>query len=172
MKSRLIKPITAALIMVALVSCGKMPQAEIDSAKAAVASVKAEKADIYMPAEFAKLQDSLNAAVALVEAQNSKVFKNYGDAKVKLEAVVASAAEVNQKAIVRKDEVKAEGATMLAALTSLIAENKELITKAPRGKDGAAVLEQIKAEMTVIEASVAEATTLHAGGEYSAALDK
>lgn len=165
-------PAMAVIIMVAMVGCGKMPHAEIDAAKAAVESVKGLQADIYLPAEFGQLQDSLNVAIAGIEAQQSKMFKSFGDEKVKLEAVVSAADEVSRKTAIRKDEVKAEAESLLATLTATITENKELIAKAPKGKDGAAVLEVIKTEMTVIETSVAEATTLHIGGEYMTALDK
>lgn len=172
MKGKVFTVIAAAMMLLVLAGCGKAPQAEIDAANAAIESAKAAQADIYVPVEFGQLKDSLNAAMADVEAGNSKVFKNYKGATVKLGAIVTTASEVSQKAAVRKDEVKAEGEALLASLTAVIAENNDLIGKAPKGKEGAAVLEEIKAEMTVIEGVVAEATTLHANGEYMAALDK
>ena len=46
------------------------------------------------------------------------------------------------------------------------------MTKAPRGKEGAAVLEQIKTESAGIEASVAEAQGLFDKGTYMDALNK
>ena len=46
------------------------------------------------------------------------------------------------------------------------------MTKAPRGKEGAAVLEQIKTEMATIEASVAEAQALYDKGSYMDASNK
>ena len=172
MKGKVFTGIAAAMMLLLLAGCGKAPQAEIDAANAAIESAKVAQADVYLPVEFGQLQDSLNAAMAAVEAGKSTFFKNYKDATVKLEAIVTTASEVSQKAAVRKDEVKVEGEALLAALTAMIAENKALIEKAPKGKEGAAVLEEIKAEMTVIEGVVAEATTLHANGEYMAALDK
>jgi hypothetical protein len=172
MKGKLFSGIAAMMMLLVLVSCGKVPQAQIDAANAAIESAKAAQADIYVSAEFGQLQDSLNAVMADVEAEKSKFFKSYQDATVKLEAVVATATEVGQKAAVRKEEVKVEGEALLAALTTMIAENKDLIARAPKGKEGAAVLEEIKAEMTVIEGVVAEATALHTNGEYMAALDK
>ena len=44
--------------------------------------------------------------------------------------------------------------------------------KAPRGKEGAAVLEQIKTEMTAIEASAAEAKGMYDAGKYMDASNK
>jgi hypothetical protein len=44
--------------------------------------------------------------------------------------------------------------------------------KAPRGKEGAAVLEQIKTETATIEASVVEAQGMYDKGTYMDALNK
>ena len=46
------------------------------------------------------------------------------------------------------------------------------MTKAPRGKEGAAVLEQMKTEMATIEASVVEAQGMYDKGSYMDALNK
>jgi hypothetical protein len=60
----------------------------------------------------------------------------------------------------------------MAAVKAVIEENKTLITKAPRGKEGAAVLEQIKTEMATSETSVAEAQGLYDKGSFMDALNK
>jgi multidrug efflux pump subunit AcrA (membrane-fusion protein) len=172
MRTRFFSVIAVVMVMLVMASCGKMPQAQIDAAKAAIDSTKIEQADIYVPAEFAGLQDSLSAYMAEVEAQSSKFFKSYGDVTVKLESIVASAAQVKANAVVKKEEVRLETEAMMTEIYTMIAENKDLILKAPKGKEGAAALEEIKNEMTVIEASVAEAATLFTNGEFMAALDK
>ena len=79
---------------------------------------------------------------------------------------------INKYSAVKKDAVKAEVTTLLTDIKTVIEENKTLITKAPRGKEGAAVLEQIKAEMTTIEGSVVEAQDLFDKGSYMDALNK
>ena len=45
-------------------------------------------------------------------------------------------------------------------------ENAKLFKKAPRGKEGAQVLEQMKTEMATIDASVVEAQGLYDKGAY------
>ena len=60
----------------------------------------------------------------------------------------------------------------MTAIKAVIEENKTLMTKAPRGKEGAAVLEQIKTEMATIEASVVEAQGLYDKASYMDALNK
>jgi hypothetical protein len=172
MKSRFLSGIGIVTIMLVLASCGKLPQTQIDAANAAVAAAKTEQADIYVPTEFTALQDSLNAALAEVEVQKSKFFKKYGDVTVKLESVATTATQVKDNAVARKEAVRLEVEALMTEMNALVTENKELITKAPKGKEGAAALLEIQNEMTVIEASVAEAATIFANGEFMTALDK
>lgn len=160
------------MIMFVLASCGKLPQTQIDAANAAVEAAKTEQADIYVAAEFTALQDSLNAYLAEVEVQKSKFIKKYGDVTAKLETVVTTATQVKESAVAKKEEVRLEVEALMAEMTALNAENNDLIKKAPKGKEGAAALVEIQNEMTIIEASVAEAGTVFANGEFMTALDK
>jgi len=150
----------------------KLPQVEIDAANAAIEAAQTAEATVYVPAEFVAVQDSMNAILADIETQKSKLFKKFGPAKEKLAATLTLANQVAANAAVKKDAVKAEVTTLLTDIKTVIEENKTLITKAPRGKEGAAVLEQIKAEMTTIEGSVVEAQDLFDKGSYMDALNK
>lgn len=161
-------------IAILATSCAKAPQMEIDAAKAAVESAKAAEANRYTPAEFNAVQDSLNAAMTVVEEQNSKfaLFRSYKNAKVQLENVAILAATVKENAGVRKEEVKNEVQTTLTETTTLIEEVKNLITKAPRGKEGKAALEAIQGDLAIVEASLTEVSTLVNNGDYLTAQDK
>ena len=163
----------AAIAMVAVLSsCGKKPQAEIDATNVAIEAAKTAEAAVYVPAEFAAVQDSMTAIMADVAAQESKLFKKFGPAKLKLDATLALANQVAANAAVKKEEVKKEVETLLTEIKAVIEENTTLMKKAPRGKEGAAVLEQIKTEMVTIEASVVEAQGLYDKGTYMDADNK
>ena len=110
--------------------------------------------------------------MADITAQESKLFKKFGPAKEKLAATLTLANQVAANAAVKKEEVKKEVETLMTAIKAVIEENKTLMTKAPKGKEGAAVLEQMKTEMTTIEASVVEAQGLYDKGTYMDALNK
>ena len=154
-------------------SCGKMPQADIDAANAAIDSAKMAGADVYITDEFIAVQDSLKSAMEKVESQKSKfLFKNYDAAVKQLKEVKMLADQAKENAIVKKNEVKEEVQTALGEVNALVTENKTLITKAPKGKEGKAALEQMQTELTAIETSVTEATTLNGNGEYMAAKEK
>jgi hypothetical protein len=163
----------AAIAMVAFLSgCGKVPQVQIDATNAAIEAAKTAEAAVYVPAEFAAVQDSMKAIMADVEVQNGKLFKKFGPAKIKLDATLALANKVAADAAVKKEEVKKEVETLMTEIKTVIEENKTLMKKAPRGKEGAAVLEQMKTEMATIEGSVVEAQGLYDKGAYMDADNK
>jgi ATP/maltotriose-dependent transcriptional regulator MalT len=114
----------------------------------------------------------MNAVMADITAQESKLFKNFKASKAKLATTLTLANQVAANAAVKKEEVKKEVEAGMTAIKAVIEENKTLMTKAPKGKEGAAVLEQMKTEMTTIEASVVEAQGLFDKGSYMDALNK
>ncbi len=163
----------AAVAMVAVLSsCGKTPQVEIDAANAAIEAAKTAEAAVYLPAEFAAVQDSLNAVMTEIAAQESKLFKKFGPAKTKLASIVTLANQVAANTATKKDEVKGEVANLMTSIKTVIEENGKLIPKLPRGKEGAAVIEQIKADVATVDAAVVEAQGLFDKGAYMDALNK
>ena len=172
MKNKVLMGLATVAMVAFLSSCGKVPQAQIDATNAAIEAAKTAEAAVYVPAEFAAVQDSMNAITADIEAQNSKLFKKFGPAKLKLDATLALANQVAANAAVKKEEVKKEVETLMTEIKTVIEENKTLMKKAPRGKEGAAVLEQIKTEMTTIEGSVVEAQGMYDKGTFMDALNK
>lgn len=172
MKNKVLFGLATIMMVAFLASCGKVPQAEIDAANAAIEAAKTAEAAVYIPAEFAAVQDSMNVILADVEAQKSKLFKKFGPVKEKLTAVVTLANQVTANAAVKKEEVKKESETLLNDIKTVIEENGKLILKAPRGKEGAAVIEQIKADMATIDATVVEAQGLFDKGSFMDALNK
>ena len=172
MKNKVLMGLAAIAMVAVLSSCGKKPQAEIDATNAAIEAAKTAEAAVYVPAEFAAVQDSMNAIMADIAAQESKLFKKFGPSKAKLATTLTLANQVAANAAAKKEEVKKEVETSMTAIKAVIEENKTLMTKAPRGKEGAAVLEQIKTEMATIEASVVEAQGLYDKGSYMDALNK
>jgi len=172
MKNKVLMGLAAIAMIAVLSSCGKVPQEKVDATNAAIAAAQTAEANVYVPAEFAAVQDSMKAIMAEVEVQNGKLFKNYKVVAVKLDETVALANQVTANAGVKKEEVKKEVETILTDIKVTIEENAKLIVKAPRGKEGAAVLEQIKAEIATIDASVVEAQGMYDKGAYMDALNK
>jgi hypothetical protein len=172
MKNKVLMGLAVIAMVAVLSSCGKKPQAEIDAANAAIEAAKTAEAAVYVPAEFAAVQDSLNAVLANITAKESKLFKNFKGETAKLAGVVTLANTVAANAATKKEEVKAEAANLMTGIKTVIEENVKLIPKLPRGKEGAAVIEQIKADVATVDAAVVEAQGLFDKGSYMDALNK
>jgi hypothetical protein len=157
---------------VLLSSCSKVPQAELDAAKAAIEDARASGADLYAPAEFNALQDSLNSVNVLIEASKGKMFASFADVKTKLAQINENSVAVKANAETRKAEIQAEVDAVMAEVNSLVVEAKNLVANAPKGKEGKAAVDAISAEITTVEAAIAEATTLVEQGKWIEALDK
>ncbi len=153
-------------------SCAKYPQAEVDAAKAAVETARAAGADVYLPEAFAGLLDSLNATTVLVEEEKSKFFSNYDAAIAKLTAISAASTQMVADTETRKAELKEEALVTIEAVKVLVADNHALVAKAPKGKEGKAALEAIKADLAVVEGSITEASALVESGNFIGAVDK
>ena len=172
MKNKVLMGLAAIAMVAFLSSCGKVPQEKVDATNAAITAAQTAEAAVYVPAEFTAVQDSMKAITAAIEVQKGKLFKKFGPISIKLDETLAAANKAATDAAAKKEEVKKEVETSLAAVKTVIEENKTLITKAPRGKEGAAVLEQIKTEMATIETSVTDAQASYDKGTYMDALNK
>jgi hypothetical protein len=172
MKNKVLMGFAAIAMVVVLVSCGKVPQAQIDATNAAIEAAKAAEANVYLPAEFAAVQDSMNAVLANIELQKGKLFKKFGTAKVKLDEVLALANKAAAGVAAKKEEVKKEAGALLNDIKAVIEQNTKLIPKLPRGKEGAAVIEQIKADLANVNSAVTEAQGAFDKGGFMDALNK
>lgn len=174
MKKTILGISALALMVLMITGCAKLPQVEMDAAKAAVESTKAVEANRYLAEEFNALQDSLNSALTSIEAEKSKFFltRSYTTLTEKLVAITATSETLKAKTEERKAQVRTEVQEAVTAVTELISQNKELLKKAPRGKEGKAALEAIQNDITVLEASLNEVNTLVTNGDYLTAQDK
>jgi hypothetical protein len=172
MKNKVLMGLAAIAMVAFLSSCGKVPQAKVDATNAAITAAQTAEAAVYVPAAFAAVQDSMKSINAAIEVQKSKLFKKFGPIELKLDETLAAANKVATDAVAKKEEVKKEVETTMAAVKAVIEENGTLMKKAPRGKEGAAVLEAMKTDMAAIEATVAEAQAAYDKGAFMDALNK
>jgi DNA-binding FrmR family transcriptional regulator len=172
MKSKFVLGFVMISFVLLLTSCAKVPQAELDAVKAAIEDARVTGADVYLTADFAALQDSLNAINQAVEAQKGKLFGSYKVIKTKIADLTTAAATVKGNVQIRKDEVKVECDTLMVQVTKLVGEAKGLVTKAPRGKEGAAAVAAINTEIGAVEAAVNDAAAKVAAGDLMNALNQ
>jgi len=155
--------ITLVLTVILFSACSKVPQAEIDSANAAVEAAKTAGAEMYAEQEFLALQDSLKSVMDNIKA---------ADAKEKLIAVTQLAQEVAQKSETKKEELKSMIQTTLNDVKTLIQTNTQLITDAAKIKNSASQVEGIKNELKTVESTITEVNAMFEKGEYIATADK
>ena len=163
-----------SLVLILATSCAKLPQAELDAAKASLETAKSAEADRYLASEFNALQDSLNAVAVAIETEGSKsaLSRNYEAATTQLIQIANDANALVAKTEERKVQVRDEVQQSWVALSALITENRTLLAEAPKGKEGKEALEAIENDNTIIEASVNEINTLISNGDYQTAQDK
>jgi uncharacterized coiled-coil DUF342 family protein len=161
MKKGFFKLIALSVLVITFASCAKPPQAEMDAANASIEQAKTAGADRYVPASFNAATEALKTAQAAVEEQNAKfaLFRNYDAAKTTLASVNTLASKAVTETAARKDALKAEVTQAVTDLNTLIAQDKEMLAKAPKGKEGKAALEAIGQEIAAVEAVSAEVST-------------
>jgi hypothetical protein len=172
MKNKILLGLAALSMVAVLSSCGKEPVAQEKAVTAAIDSAMKLEANVYVPAGLAAVQDSMKAVMAIVETQKSKLFKNFKVATAKLETALTAAKAVQESAVAKKAEVKKNVETLMTEIKAVIEENGKLMKRAPRGKEGAQVLEQMKTEMATVEASVTEGQAMYDKGSYMDAFNK
>lgn len=175
MKNQIVKMMgVVAVSAVVFASCAKAPEMEVTNAKAAVEAAKTAEADRYTPAEYNALQDSMSVAMNEIETQNSKfaLFRNYKKANATLTYVSTNAPMVQEAAVAKRAEAKAQSEQAMADATNLVAEVKMLIEKAPKGKEGKEVLAAITSDLTLVELSLNEVSTLINNNDFLTAIDK
>lgn len=162
------------LSLVLVTGCGKAPQQTVDAAKAALEAAKQVEADRYLADEFKAAEDTLNAALAEIEAQNSKfaLSRNYGKATKLLEAATNAFNTIATMVDTKKEEVRTEAQQLFIDLQNGLKEAKDLLKKAPKGKEGREVLDAIQGELTTVENSLVEVTEMMNNGDFMSAKDK
>jgi hypothetical protein len=172
MKNRILLSLITVITVAFMTSCNKVPQVEIDAATLALSEAKAAGADLYLPDQYNAIQDSMNVAMQIIEAKKSKWFARYGESIKQLEAIKVKSGEVVQNTQIRKEEIKKEVEAALTEVTTLLAEDKDLLAKAPRGKEGKEVLDAITSELAVLETTVGEVSAQLASGDLLGAQSK
>jgi hypothetical protein len=167
MKKGLLKLVAFSFLVVSLASCAKAPQAEIDAANVSIEAAKTAGADRYAPESFNAASEELKTALTAVEEQNSKfaLFRNYDASKTTLASVATLSTKAVEETTAKKEALKAEVTQSITDLTALIVADKELLAKAPKGKEGKAALEAIGQEIAVVETVNTEVTAGVANNE-------
>ena len=164
-------PLIAVFILM-ITGCNKAPQTEIDAAFMALKDAQSEEAELYLPEEYSGIKDSLDATILQIEGKKAKWFAGYKNEKAKLDDLKVQAIDLRNNVELKKEEIRNEVQQEVVLLKQLIDENKRLLSEAPKGKEGTAVLIAMKDEIGMHEGQVNDINNLLSTGELRQAQNK
>jgi hypothetical protein len=162
----------AITVVVMIAACSKPPAQELDTATASVKDLAAAGAEKYAPEDLKKLNDQVTAANDEIKAQEGKWFKSYDKAKEMLAKVKTDAETLKPTLAAKKEEAKKDATAAQEAAKAAVDEAKNLLAKAPVGKESRADIEAMKADVKGLEESLTEVQNLVTSEDYRTATDK
>jgi hypothetical protein len=164
--------VLAIAVVFLIAGCSQPPAQELDAAAASIKDVAAAGAEKYSPEDLKKLNDQITAARDEIKTQEGKWYKSYDKAKEMLVKVKADAEAVKPTIAAKKDAAKKNAATAQEAAKAAVDEAKDLLTKAPAGKESRADIEAMKADVKGLDDGLTEVQNLVASEDYRVATDK
>ncbi len=154
-------------------ACAKPPVEALDAARAALDAAQAAEADRYVNDLYLAAADSFSLAQTEIETQNAKsaFTRNYDRAAALLAFVSETAATAQTQVAERKEAVRVANETLFTDVDAAIVSANDLMKKAPRGKDGAAALAQIRSDLDLVGPALEEARAAQAAGDFIRARD-
>lgn len=150
--------VTAGLAGVAIMGmtgCAQPPTEQLEAARKAVDMAEAAGASEYTKEDFAKLEEQFALAKDELAKQEQalSVFRSYSEANKMLIRVVETSGQVAAKAAQNKEAAKTAAINMENEAQLAVLSTKELMAKAPVGKDRAA-LGAIEQEVAALATSL------------------
>jgi hypothetical protein len=164
---RSLKTLVAVMLVLALGACAKPPQADIDAARAAVASA-AKNADVV-----AYAADALKAAQGTLAQMETELSAKHYD-KVKTLAVDAKAMAESaiKNAAGNKEKTRADASTLIAALKRALPGADQKMAGAKRVRGIKLDFTSLARQLADAKATVADADRDLGAGNFAEALRK
>ncbi len=150
--------------------CAQPPTERLEAAQKAVEAARSAGGPEYAKEDFAKLEQAFAQAKEELAKQEKTfaVFRSYADADRMLIRVAEEGKQVETKAAANKEAAKTAALTMEKEAQQAVASARELVAKAPVGKDRAAV-ESIKQDLSGLEEGLGAVHQLIEKGDYAGA---
>jgi len=164
---RYMKVLVPLALVLALGACAKPPQADIDAARAAVASA-AQKPDVvaYAPDTLKSAQDKL------AQMETELVAKHYDRVKTLAVDAKATADSAANEAAKNKEKAQADASTLIDALKKALPEAQSKIAQAQGVRGIRLDFAALRQQLAGARAAVADADKDLAAGNFASALDK
>lgn len=164
-------PVGMSTLMLGLLcGCAEPPIQQLATTQNAVEAANTAGAEAYAKEDFAKLKEEFAQAKDELanQEQTFSIFRSYVKADELLKKVAAHAKDVETAAAKGKAAAKAAAYEREKEAVAAIAAAKELLAKAPSGKDRAAV-ESIKQDLNGLEGNLAGLHDLIEKADYLSA---
>lgn len=145
----------SGMAMVVIMGCAQPPTEQLGAAQKAVEAAKAAGAPEYAKEDFVALEQQYALAQdELVKQERAfPIFRSYTDADKMLIKVAESGGQVATKAAQNKEAAKTTALAMEKEAQKVLASTKDLMAKAPTGKERA-VLETMAQDLSGLESSL------------------
>ena len=164
--------VLAIALGIMIAGCSKPPTQDLDAASASIKDLTNAGAEKYAPEDLKKLNDQVAAANDEIKSQEGKYFKSYDKAKEMLTKVKADADALKPTLAAKKEEAKKTATAAQDAAKTAVDEAKNLLVKAPVGKESRADIEALKADVKGLDEGLAEVQNLMTSEDYRTATDK
>ena len=152
--------------LVAVVSCGSPPQAELDAAQSALDSARQAGAETYAADAYNRAKNTLADANAKVQQSDYEAAKTAA-VQAKSQADQAKSLAESEKARIRD-----EAQVIVGRVSNAIGDTRVAVDGAPRGKGADGDLDQLRADLGQAEASISSARSSLGSGSFNAALEQ
>lgn len=168
----MIMRVSSVLVALAIVGfaagCSESPVAQFEAGKTAIDNARMAEAEQYAPELFKEATDSLNAASVEMQKQDGKfaTFRSYG----KAESMILAAQQIAEKAVVEaaaeKERVRLADSTLIAEIETLMADTKQALAAAPKGKGSRLDLKVMQADIDAAATALTAAVADYNAGSY------
>jgi hypothetical protein len=143
------------MTMIVMTGCAQPPTEQLQAAQNTVDAARAAGASEYAKEDFIALEQQLALAQDELAQQEKAlvIFRSYSEANKRLINVVEAGGHVAAKAAQNKEVAKTAAVAIEKEAQQVVASAKELLAKAPMGKERAA-LEVIKQDVAGLETSL------------------
>ena len=152
--------------VVAVVSCGSPPEAELEAAEAALESARGAGAEAYAADAYDRAKNTLSDARAKVEQGD------YDAAKTAAIQAKEQADQAKSLAESTKVRVRDEAQAIVTRLSNAIGDASAAVDGAPRGKGADSDLDQLRADLGQAEAELSDARGSLSSSDFNAALEQ
>lgn len=157
-----------------LAACASKPEADLESARTAVAAAMNAGAESYAPEEYQAARQAMDAAESEISDQDNAFFmsRDYEKAQGLLSDAKSKATTATEAAQKNKGEIRQAAQSLKTQLDDAIESATALLGKAPRGKGARAEVAALTMDLDSVKSAASEANRLLADGDPLGAREK